>query len=118
MFPLARIERNDVPDVDATLNGLRLEVDDARTLNAYEDDVALIPATAPSSRRVEVPSVVDVNQRVAKPSAPPLTPTAVTPRDDVATHLVVVPVVWRIIPIVPDALVESRRNPESERLAV
>jgi hypothetical protein len=34
MFPLASTVRNDVPDVDATLNGLRLEVDDARTLKA------------------------------------------------------------------------------------
>jgi hypothetical protein len=33
------------------------------------------------------------------------------PNEDVATHLVEVPVVCRIIPRVPDAFVESRKVP-------
>jgi hypothetical protein len=40
------------------------------------------------------------------------------PRDEVATQRVDVPVVWRIIPAVPDALVESRKRPERVRLVV
>ena len=40
------------------------------------------------------------------------------PSEDVATQRVDVPVVWRIIPAVPDALVESRKRPASERLVV
>jgi hypothetical protein len=75
-------------------------------LNANVDDVALIPATVPLSRRVEVPRVVDVNHRVANPVVPPET-TAVIPSVEVATHLVVVPVVWRSIPRVPVEFVES-----------
>jgi hypothetical protein len=92
-FPLDRIVNIDAPVEDATLNGLRaVEVDDC-TLKAKVDEVALIPATTPLSRRVEVPRVVAVNQRVAKPVEPPKTPLLVRPRVLVATHLVVVPVV-------------------------
>jgi hypothetical protein len=64
-FPLARIEKSDTPVEDATLNGLSaVDVDDC-TLNANVDDVALIPATTPLSRSVDVPRVVGVSQRVA-----------------------------------------------------
>ena len=38
------------------------------------------------------------------------------PSEDVATQRVDVPVVWRIIPAVPDAFVESRKRPERVRL--
>jgi hypothetical protein len=60
--------------------------------------------------------VVAVSQRVAKPDWPPLTPVEVILRDDVATHCVEVPVEMRSCPAVPEALVESRNSPESERL--
>ena len=91
-LPLAKIVNIDTPVEEATLNGLRaVEVDDC-TLKANVDDVALIPATVPLSRSVDVPRVVAVNQRVANPRAPPDTPEAVTPSVDVATHRVEVPV--------------------------
>ena len=64
-LPLARILRNEVPEEDATLNGLRLDVEVACTLKTNDDDVALIPVKTPLSISVEVPSVVDVSQRVA-----------------------------------------------------
>jgi hypothetical protein len=65
MFPLANIVNIDTPVEEATLNGLSaVEVEDC-TLNAYVEDVALIPATTPLSNRVEVPKVLIVNQRVA-----------------------------------------------------
>jgi hypothetical protein len=40
------------------------------------------------------------------------------PREDVATHCVEVPVVWRTIPKVPEALVASRSVPRTARLVV
>jgi hypothetical protein len=107
-FPLAKIVKSDVPVDDATLNGLRLEVDVACTLNANDDEVALIPANTPLSKSVDVPNVVEVSHRVAKPNTPPDTPEPpVIPRDDVATQRVEVPVVWSIIPRVPVALSAS-----------
>ena len=102
MFPLARIFIYEIPDEEATLNGLSaVDVEDC-TLKAYEDDVALIPANDPLSRSVDVPRVVAVNQRVAKPIAPPVIEVA-----ELVTHLVLVPVDCRIIPDVPVALEES-----------
>ena len=68
MLPFARIEKSEAPDDDATLNGLRLEVLVACTLKAYEEEVALMPEKIPLSRSDEVPSVVDVSHRVAKPT--------------------------------------------------
>ena len=59
------------------MNGLRLDVEVACTLNTKLDDVALIPAKTPLSRSVDVPSVLFESQRVAKPKAPPATPEAV-----------------------------------------
>ena len=118
MFPLDRIVKSDTPDEDATLNGLRGDDVDDCTVKAKVDDVALIPVTAPLSIKVEVPRVVEVNQRVAYPKAPPDTPEAVRPRDVVATHFVLVPVVWRSIPEVPGRLKESKSVPRSERLVV
>jgi hypothetical protein len=106
-FPLARIEKKEDPEDEATLNGLRLEVDVACTLKTYEEEVALIPVKTPLSRRVDVPRVVAESQRVANPSWPPATPLAVTPSDEVATHLVDVPVDWSTIPRVPVALAAS-----------
>ena len=114
--PVCDTERSEVPVDDATLNGLTPAA--PCTLKVTVDEVALIPATVPLSRSVEVPRVVVVNQRVAKPVCPPVTPEEVTPSVDVATHLVVVPVVWSTIPRVPVALAESRRNPASERFVV
>ena len=45
-------------------------------------------------------------------------PAAVIPSEDVATQRVDVPVVWRTIPAVPEAFVESRKRPERDRLVV
>lgn len=101
ILPLAKIVRSPIPDDDATWNGLTFCVDVACTLKTNDEDVALIPVTTPLSNSDEVPRVFVVNQRVAYPNVPPATPDAVTPRVDVATHFVDVPVVWRIIPAVP-----------------
>lgn len=114
-FPFASIEKSEAPVEEETLNGLTPAA--PWTLKDTVEDVALIPATVPLSRRVEVPRVVGVSHRVANPNAPPESEPA-TPRLDVATHLVVVPVVWRIIPRVPEALVESKRAPRRVRLVV
>ena len=62
-LPFWMIERSDVPVEDATLNGLTPAF--PCTLKVTVDEVALIPVTAPSSKRVEVPRVVVVSQRVA-----------------------------------------------------
>ena len=105
-FPLERILNIDTPVDDATLNGLSaVDVDDC-TLNAKVDDVALIPATVPLSRSVDVPRVVADNHREAKPNVPPERDPEI-PRDDVATQRVLVPVACSTIPSVPVALVES-----------
>jgi len=114
-LPLLRTVRIVAPVEDAIANGLT--PDAPCTLKVTVDEVALIPATVPLSRSVEVPRVVVVSQRVAKPRAPPVR-DEVIPSVDVATHLVVVPVVWSTIPRVPVALAESRRNPASERFVV
>jgi hypothetical protein len=106
-FPLARIVKSEDPDDEATLKSPRLEVDVAWMLKTKLDEVALIPVNTPLSMSVEVPRVVEVSQRVAYPNAPPCTVVAASPRDDVATHFVLVPVVWRIIPRVPVELVVS-----------
>ena len=92
------------PVDDAIAKGLRPE--DPRRLKVTADEVAPMPATTPLSMRVDVPTVVAVNHRVANPAAPPVS-DAESPRDDVATHLVEVPVVWRTIPRVPVELVTS-----------
>ena len=64
-FPLAKIVKSDTPVEEATLNGLS-PVDVALcTLSVKVEDVALIPSTVPLSIRVEVPTVVEVSQRVA-----------------------------------------------------
>jgi hypothetical protein len=89
-LPLLRTVRIVAPVEDATRNGLTPAA--PCTLKVTVDEVALIPDTVPLSRRVEVPRVEAVNQRVAKPRAPPVR-DAVIPSVDVATHLVVVPVV-------------------------
>ena len=90
-LPLERIVNIDTPVDDATLNGLSaVDVDDC-TLKAKVDDVALIPATVPLSRSVDVPSVVAVNHREAKPNVPPERDPDI-PRVDVATQRVLVPV--------------------------
>ena len=88
-FPLPSTVRSEVPVDEATLNGLTPA--EPCTLNEKLDEVALIPATVPLSRSVDVPSVVSVNQRVAKPTAPPVN-DAERPSDEVATHCVEVPV--------------------------
>ncbi len=64
-FPFASTVKSEAPDDEATLNGLSADEVDDCTLKVYDDDVALIPATVPLSISVEVPRVVDVNQRVA-----------------------------------------------------
>jgi hypothetical protein len=63
------------------------------------------------------PTAVGESQRVTKPVRPPESDAEpLIPSDDVATHLVDVPVVWSTIPRVPDAFVESRNAPERLRL--
>jgi len=68
IFPLASIVKKETPVDDATLNGFRLEVEVACILKAKVEDVALTPVTVPLSKKVEVPKVVVLSQRVAKPS--------------------------------------------------
>ena len=92
ILPLEATLRNEVLDDDATLKMSFVEPDTPRTLKATVDDVALIPATVPLSRRIELPIVVADNQRVAKPDEPPDT-VAVILSDDVDTQRVEVPVV-------------------------
>ena len=53
----------------------------------------MIPATIPLSRSVEVPRVLAVNQREAKPREPPVIVLAAMLSDDVETQRVDVPVV-------------------------
>ena len=89
-FPLARIVNIDTPVEEATLNGLSAEEVELCTLKVNVDEVALIPSTAPLSMSVDVPSVVEVSQRVAKPKAPPVRDDEI-PRDEVDTHRVEVP---------------------------
>jgi hypothetical protein len=91
MFPFARTERKEVPDDEATWNGFKLEVDVACTLKAKDADVALIPVKEPLSRSDEVPRVVEVNQRVAYPNAPPVIDDAAIAREEVDTQRVDVP---------------------------
>jgi hypothetical protein len=87
MFPLDKIVNNCEPDDEATENGLI--PGSACTRKEIEDEVALIPVDTPSSRRDEVPRVVGVSHREAKPSTPPDRPR---PSEDVAIHCVEVPV--------------------------
>ena len=114
-LPLAKIVKSEAPVDEATLKGLSGDEVDDCTLNVKVDDVALTPSTAPLSIREDVPRVVEVSQRVANPIAPPVREDD-RPRDDVATHCVDVPVVWRTIPRVPDAEVLSRSAPVRLRL--
>ena len=105
-FPLASTVKSETPVEEATLNGLIAEVEALCTLRAKEDEEALTPRTVPLSMSVEVPRVVEVSHRVAKPRAPPeMLDTG--PSVEVATHLVEVPVDCSTIPRVPIALVES-----------
>ncbi len=90
-FPFERTLNSEVPDELATLNGSVPAL--PCTLNEYEDEVALIPATIPLSSSEDVPSVVADNHLVANPNSPPVTPAPpVIPRDDVDTQRVDVPV--------------------------
>jgi hypothetical protein len=68
-FPFASTVKSDVPDDDATLNGLVAGA--PCTLKVYEEDVALIPATVPLSILIPVPTVVGESQRVTNPVVPP-----------------------------------------------
>jgi hypothetical protein len=90
-LPLAAIWKREAPEEEETANA---ELDPAvpRTLNVTVEEVALIPTTTPLSISVDVPRVVEVNQRVANPKAPPEIELAESPSVDVATHLVEVPV--------------------------
>jgi hypothetical protein len=101
------------PVEDAITNGLVPAV--PWRLKVTVDEVALTPETVPLSIKRPVPIVVAVNQRVTRSTVPPER-IAPIPRVDVATHLVVVPVVWSTIPKVPVALAESRNHPERVRL--
>ena len=61
--PLARTVRRDAPEEDATLSGLMPGF--PCTLRLNDEDEALTPSTVPLSIRVEVPTVVADNHRVA-----------------------------------------------------
>ena len=78
----------------------------------------MIPRTEPLSIKVEVPRVLEVNQRVAHPKAPPVMVEAEILSDEVDTHSVEVAVDWRTIPLEPRDPTESRRDPMRERLVV
>ena len=65
MFPLASMVKRDCPVEDATLNGLRIVEEELCTLRAKLEEDALTPRTTPLSIKVEVPTVLDVSQRVA-----------------------------------------------------
>ncbi len=91
-LPLAKIERKDTPDEDATLNGLSGDDVDDCILKTYEEEDALIPRTDPLSIKVEVPRVLELNQRVAHPKDPPVMVEAESPNVDVATQRVELPV--------------------------
>ena len=112
-LPLPKRVRSCVPEEEATANGFTPGL--PCTLKLKVEDVALIPATVPLSKSDDVARVVAVNHRVAKPVAPPVI-DAVIARDDVDTHLVEVPDVWRTIPMVPAELVVSRKAPRRVRL--
>jgi hypothetical protein len=103
--PFANTVKRLVFDEVATLNTLDVPfaVVEA-TLKVTDDDVALIPATVPLSKNDEVPSVVEVSQRVTNPRSPPVRPPIVV-------QSVEVPVLARYCPTVPVALVESRSSP-------
>ena len=107
-LPFARTVKSDVPVEDATLNGFCVPL--PCILYVTVEDVALIPETVPLSIEIPDPSVVEVSQRERYPEVPPVRDGA-SPREDVATHWVLVPVVWRTIPRVPEALVESKNPP-------
>ena len=74
MLPLARIEKYEAPDEEATLNGLRLEVEDGCTLKLKVEEVALIPATVPLSIKVEVAIVFGPVYLTPYPLTPPEIP--------------------------------------------
>ncbi len=113
-FPLAKILKNDVPDEDATRNGST--AGDACRLKVTVEDVAFTPDTVPLSRKRPDESVEAPVQRARKPRVPP--ERDVIPREDVATHRVLVPTDWSTIPRVPDAFTPSRSVPSTERLLV
>ena len=76
------------------------------------EEVALTPATVPLSKRIPVVKVEADDQIAALPAAPPESEAPpVIPKVEVATHWVLVPVVCRTIPKVPEALVESNKAP-------
>ena len=113
-LPLARILKNDVPDEDATLNGLSEPV--PFTLKDIVEEVAFTPETVPLSRRIPDVRDVGVNHVATFPIVPPDNP--VIPREDVATHSVEVPVDQSTCPSVPEALMESMNLPVRARLVV
>jgi hypothetical protein len=116
-FPLARTVKNEVLVEEATLKIELVEPDTPRTLKLTVDEVALIPVTVPSSMKSPDESVVGDVQRARSPVVPPEREPEI-PSEDVATQRVDVPVVWRTIPAVPEAFVESRKRPERVRLVV
>jgi hypothetical protein len=108
-LPFCSIEKREVPVEDATLNGLVPAL--PCTLRVTVEEEALTPSTVPLSMSLDAVTVVVVSHLVANPRVPPDTPLATTPRDDVATHRVEVPVDWSTIPRVPLLAVESKSDP-------
>jgi hypothetical protein len=88
--PLGRTEKKVDPVDDATLNSVFDEPDTPRTLNSTVDEVAPIPRTKPLSISVEVPRAPDEIHLDKYPPAPPVKPP-MSPKVDVATHSIPVP---------------------------
>ena len=90
-LPAWSTDKRERPVEDEIKNGLVPAV--PCTLKEKVDDVALIPATTPLSKNVDVANVVAPVKRAKNPFAPPVTPAPpVIPRDEVDTHWVLVPV--------------------------
>ena len=86
-FPLAATVNSEVPVEEATLSGLTPGA--PCTLNVYEDEVALIPATVPLSRNIElrndVPFHLDINPFERDDVSDVSENEEASPRDDVDT---------------------------------
>ena len=115
ILPLAKIVKTDVPEEDATLNGLTPAP--PCTLKVKDEEVALTPETVPLSRKRPVESDEAEVHRARKPFVPPEREPEI-PREEVATQRVEEPVVWRTIPNVPVALFVSVRLPMILKLVV
>ncbi len=74
MKPLERTVKMDDPLEEAILNILLVLPDIPCTKKVEVEVVALIPATVPLSKNVDVPSAVEEMNREMNPLTPPVTP--------------------------------------------